>query len=88
MAGMQLKASVNVVRSAVSDGIRTVVLSRPLQGAGAVYTFSVNDNDVKFISAVGSGPQFACEYTSHHLHPATQGTFLTADCLPVLIRRP
>jgi len=80
LAGTQLKASVKIVRATVSDGNRTVVLSRPLKGAGSdYYTFSVDSQDatVQFISAVGSGPQFSYHkskaLSSLALLPATGG---------------
>jgi hypothetical protein len=62
IAGTQLSPSLKVLRSSVSAGRRTVVLSRSLKGAGAdYYSFNVSTNDavVKFIAAVGSGPKFA-----------------------------
>ena len=62
LAGPELKPSVKVVSSTVSNGRRTVVLSRPLKGATAdYYTFTTTAKDatVQFISAVGSGPKFA-----------------------------
>ena len=62
LAGTELKPSVKVVSSTVSNGRRTVVLSRPLKGATAdYYTFATTAKDatVQFISAVGSGAKFA-----------------------------
>ena len=61
LAGTELKPSVKVVSSTVSNGRRTVVLSRPRKGATAdYYTFATTAKDatVQFISAVGSGAKF------------------------------
>ena len=60
LAGQQLKGSVTVVKSSVTDGVRSVTLSRPLQGATTDYfSFGLNDTSVKIISAVGSGPDLS-----------------------------
>jgi hypothetical protein len=63
VAGDPLPPSVTVVSSSVSaDGKRTVVLSRPLQGAGPhYYTFNVSATGctVPFINAVGASPTLA-----------------------------
>lgn len=58
-AGQLLAPSVTVVRSSVTGGLRTVVVSRPLKGAGpAYYTFAVTATDASlpYIAAVGSTP--------------------------------
>jgi hypothetical protein len=62
LAGTQLKPSITVKSSSVSDGLRTVVLTRPLNGAGeSYYSFSASSDDatLKIITAVGTGPQLA-----------------------------
>ena len=59
-AGARLASSIKVVSSAVNDGVRTVVMTRPLQGQTAQhYSFNTNNTRLDFISAVGSGPAFA-----------------------------
>jgi hypothetical protein len=59
--GTLLPSSVKVVSSTVTDGRRTVILTRALKGAGPRYfTFSPDGpSRVNFINAVGSGPTFA-----------------------------
>jgi hypothetical protein len=60
-AGTPLPPSVSVVRSSVADGVRTVLLSRPLQGKSASYysfTPSATDASVPIITALGNGAQF------------------------------
>ncbi|KAK3243851.1 hypothetical protein CYMTET_29564 [Cymbomonas tetramitiformis] len=60
--GTVLAASVTVLSNAVVEGLRTVVLSRPLRGAGDGYfTFEVasEDNTIPILVAVGSGPDYA-----------------------------
>ena len=42
LAGQQLKASVTVVNSSATDGVRSVTLSRPLRGATAGLSLSVS----------------------------------------------
>lgn len=58
--GTLLNPSVKVVSNTVSNGIRTVQMTRPLKGAGAdYYTFNISATELPFINAVGSGPQFS-----------------------------
>ena len=59
-AGTELPASVTVVSSSVGNGVRTVVLTRPLKGKGPdYYSFNVaNTTTLPFINAVGSTPAF------------------------------
>ena len=59
--GQQLKTSVKVVSNKVVDGVRTVVMTRPLQGATADhYTFNpLSQSTMPFISAVGNTSAFA-----------------------------
>lgn len=62
VAGVLLKPSVSIVQSSVSAGIRSVVLSRPMVGAGQDYfTFDANsaDSHIPIIVAVGTGPSLA-----------------------------
>jgi hypothetical protein len=59
-ANRKVAKSVTVVSSTVTNGTRTVVLSRPLQGASADhFTFSIGQAVLPFINAIGSGPQLA-----------------------------
>ena len=63
VAGSTLKPSVQVLSNTVDSktGLRTVVVSRPLQGAtGDYFTFSTaaTDATIPIIVAVGSGPEF------------------------------
>jgi hypothetical protein len=58
-AGAVLTPSVTVVSSSVTNGKRTVVLTRPLKGATKDhYTFVLTTLSVGFINAVGSTPSF------------------------------
>ena len=54
--GTLLKATITVVSNRVEDGRRTVVLTRPL--AGSAFSFSLAQDTLPLISAVGSGPEF------------------------------
>jgi hypothetical protein len=59
-AGALTPPTVTVVSSSASGGRRTVVLTRPLKGAGANdFTFDPASLRVEFLNAVGSGPTFA-----------------------------
>ena len=63
--GTVLKSSVTVVSNTVADGLRTVVLTRPLQGATTQhYTFDPHNLQIDFINAVGSSPKFAYHKSS------------------------
>ena len=54
-AGTLLPPTISVVSNAVSAGKRTVVLSRPAQGASSQYaSFSMQDLEIPFINALGS----------------------------------
>jgi len=54
-----LAPSVTITSNTVLAGVRTVVLTRSVKGAGPeYYSFSPSTATVPFISAVGSGPQF------------------------------
>ena len=58
--GTVLSASIKLVSNTVSNGKRTVVLTRPLAGATAQhYTFDPSQTEMKFIDAVGKGVAFA-----------------------------
>ena len=59
--GTLLPTTVKVVSSTVSNGQRTVIMTRSLKGSSAeYYTFDVNGPArIPFINAVGSGPAFA-----------------------------
>lgn len=60
-AGRQLTSSVNITSNTVSNGQRTVVLTRPMKGLTADhFTFSpAEQSSLPLISAIGSGPNFA-----------------------------
>lgn len=90
VAGDPLQPSVTVVGSSVAAALRTVVLTRPFQGAGpGYYTFNATGSDmvIPFINAVGSGPDLA--YVPTHftgfaletLHFFRRRTTLTAAAL-------
>ena len=58
--GTQLMTSVRVSSNTVVDGVRTVILSRPVTGASKDhYTFQTIPGDLSVISAVGDGAQLA-----------------------------
>jgi len=58
--GDLLKASVTVVESTARSGTRTVVLTRPLQGATTDhYTFPSTPGDIAVIAATGNTPTLA-----------------------------
>ena len=59
--GDALQKSVTIVSNAVSDGVRTTVMTRPLKGLTKHhFTFdATKDAQLKFISAVGSSQEFA-----------------------------
>jgi hypothetical protein len=64
-AGTVLQSSVTVVSNTVADGLRTVVLTRPLQGVTTQhYTFDPNNLHIDFINAVGSSPKLAFHKSS------------------------
>lgn len=60
--GTVLKPSVTVVSNVVKSGVRTVVVSRPLKGAGSdYYSFNMTapDTTIPIINAVGSTSAFS-----------------------------
>jgi hypothetical protein len=58
-AGVVLNSSVKVIRHSVSDGTRTVVMTRPLKGlTPRHHDFDPQQLSLDFISAVGSTPAF------------------------------
>ena len=58
-AGIVLNTSVKVVSNTISDGKRTVVMTRPLKGLTARHhDFEVQQLSLNFISAVGSSSSF------------------------------
>ena len=58
--GTVLSSSLKLLTSTVKNGRRTVVMSRPLQGATPQhYTFDPSLTTLKFIDAVGSGKTYA-----------------------------
>ena len=64
-AGTVLTSSVTVVSSTVTDGKRTVVLTRPLKGATKDhYSFELTSLSLDFINAIGSGADFAYHKSS------------------------
>ena len=59
-AGKGISMSCKIVSNTVANGLRTVVLTRPLKGVTADhFTFSVTAPSVKYINAIGRGPAFA-----------------------------
>lgn len=66
-AGTQLPGMVRVLSHVVANGVRTVVLSRALEGATQEhYTFSPTELTLNFISAVGVGPGFGPHNQAPH----------------------
>eukprot|EP00051_Salpingoeca_urceolata_P026537 m.477668 g.477668 ORF g.477668 m.477668 type:complete len:870 (+) comp20913_c0_seq1:229-2838(+) len=59
--GTLLSPSVKVVSSSVTDGVRTVTMTRPFKGAtSAHYTFNqASDTLLHFINAIGSTPKLS-----------------------------
>ena len=55
--GTLLPKSVTVHSNTVVDGLRTVVLSRPLHGA--TFSFNATSASLDYITAIGSGPKLA-----------------------------
>lgn len=55
--GTLLPRSITVHSNTVVDGMRTVVLSRPLQGA--TFSFNATSSSLEYITAIGSGPKLA-----------------------------
>lgn len=59
LPGAQINASVTVVSTSVTNGVRTVVMTRPLKGASALHhTFVKTKLTLPFIAAVGSSEVF------------------------------
>ena len=81
-AGTLLKTSVKVVSNTVADGVRTVVVTRPLKGATAeYYSFDVDGpSHMPFIDAVGSGPVF-----SYHKAKAPSSLLLLPEAAPACV---
>lgn len=76
-SGHKLPNSLTVVSNVVTDGQRTVVVTRPLKGKTAEhYTFSLSSPEIKFINAVGKTPNFSCECISPPL-PVRHPRYLT-----------
>ena len=58
--GTVLATSIRVVSNTVVDNVRTVVMSRPVQGASKEhYTFQTLPGDLSIISAVGNSAQLS-----------------------------
>jgi len=58
--GTALAPSVTVVSSTVADGVRTVVLSRPIRGATAQhFTLPTSPGELSLITALGNTPDLA-----------------------------
>ena len=58
--GTELSSSLKVVSSSVEDGVRTVIVSRPVTGASKDhFTFPVSPGDLSLISAVGDTVELA-----------------------------
>ena len=58
--GTLLKTSISIVSNTVVDNVRTVVMSRPVQGASKNhYTFQTIPGDLSIISAVGNSAQLS-----------------------------
>lgn len=71
VAGTQLAPSVKVVSSTTSGNLRTVVITRPVKGAGAdYYSFnaSATNPTIPFIAAIGTGPTLAYHKNKAPLH--------------------
>jgi len=59
-SGDELASSVTVASSSMTDGIRTIVLTRSVLGASpSHFSFNTSDASVALITAVGSGPTLA-----------------------------
>ena len=58
--GVQIADSITVTSNTVNNGVRTLVMTRPMKGATANhFTFAPADQStLPFISAIGSGPVF------------------------------
>lgn len=79
--GTQLVSSVKVVSNTVSNGVRTVELSRPFRGAGPdYYSFTLNSSELPFINAVGSGPQF-----TYHKSKMPSSLLLLPEAAPACV---
>jgi hypothetical protein len=66
-AGAVLNTSVQVLKSSVADGKRTVVLRRALAGLTAQHhTFDPKRLSLDFITALGSGPTFGYHKALNH----------------------
>ena len=55
--GTQLPKSITLISNTVANGMRTVVLSRPLKGS--VFSFNTTKPTMDYITAIGSGPKLA-----------------------------
>ena len=55
--GTVLNTSVTVVSTNVADNLRSIVLTRPMAGAGPEY-YTFGESEIKFLNAYGSGPVF------------------------------
>eukprot|EP01063_Lacrimia_lanifica_P013698 TRINITY_DN20314_c0_g1_i1.p1 TRINITY_DN20314_c0_g1~~TRINITY_DN20314_c0_g1_i1.p1 ORF type:complete len:742 (+),score=233.77 TRINITY_DN20314_c0_g1_i1:50-2227(+) len=80
--GALLAASVRVASSAVSEGLRTVVLTRPLKGATADhYTFSTATTTLPFINAVGG----TADFSQHKVRGASSMVLLGDAAAPTCL---
>ena len=73
-AGKGLPLSVKVTSNTVANGLRTVVMTRPLKGLTSDhFTFSLTEPSIKYINAIGRGATFA-----YHKSRAASVVSLTA----------
>jgi hypothetical protein len=75
--GSMIENTVHVVSNSVQDGNRTVVVTRPLQGASRDhYTFDLTDTTLPIITARGCSPEFAqhCGHGPSELNFLAVGT--------------
>jgi len=81
LPGRNISKSITVVSNTEKDGMRTVVLTRPLQGATADhYTFSLSQTNLNFINAVGNGPYYA-----YHKSKETSSISLLPQNAPICV---
>lgn len=79
--GDQLASSVTVISNEAINGIRTVKMSRPLQGATKDhYTFHPSTPALKFIAAVGQSPEFSY-HSAHDAAEISLSSVGTASCV-------
>jgi len=81
--GTALSSSVTISSNTVLDGIRTVKLTRPLEGLTSDhYTFDTSRGSINFINAIGGIPQFVSQHTKR---AAATLILLQADTTPTCL---